>query len=259
MTQNPTAKKCFTIGYGDYPIDIFVYFLTKIGIDTIVDVRSSPYSKFNLYFNRDNLENFLRKNQIEYQYMGDKIGGRYSNPNLLFPDGTVNYRKVQETEKFQEGINIVLSTIFSGKKIALMCAEKEPERCHRFVLISRALQKKGINVIHIRPEITLQTNEALEKQLINADINQNQIHLSDEPINEIDSMYERLHRKIAFKVKKFPAPVYETPNPESPVEIEMNNFVSEPGYCSNPIHDALSSSDKFGTKTQRKEAQQKLF
>ena len=167
MIQDSHPRKCFTIGYGDYPIDIFVYFLSKVGIDTIVDVRSSPYSKFNLFFNRDNLENSLKKNKIDYQYMGDKIGGRYSNPNLLFPDGTVNYRKVQDTEKFQEGINGVLSIISSGKKIALMCAEKEPERCHRFVLISRALQKKGINVIHIRPEITLQTNEALEKELIN--------------------------------------------------------------------------------------------
>jgi len=273
MIQETPLRKCFTIGYGDYPIDIFVYFLAKVGIDTIIDVRSSPYSKFNLYFNRDNLENSLRKNNIDYQYMGDKIGGRYSNPSLLFPDGTVNYQKVQETEKFKEGINSVLSIISSGKKIALMCAEKEPERCHRFILISRVLQKKGIQVTHIRSEITLQTNEALEKQLINADINQNQNHLSDEPINEVESMYERLNRKIAYKVKDFPSPEYDKPLPESPAgAISMaekghgpatiqvnNNLVSEPCYGPDQVTGMLSDSDKFGTKNQRKEAQQKLF
>jgi hypothetical protein len=273
MIPDSPPRKCFTIGYGDYPIDIFVYFLAKVGIDTIIDVRSYPYSKFNLYFNRDNLENSLRKNNVDYQYLGDKIGGRYSNPNLLFPDGTVNYQKVQETEKFKEGIDSVLSIISSGKKIALMCAEKEPERCHRFVLISRVLQKKGIHVIHIRPEVSLQTNETLEKQLINADINQKQNHLSDEPINEVDSMYERLNRRIAYKVKDFPASEYNKPLPESPAgpismieegngsaKIQINNnLVSEPCYGPDQVTGMLSDTDKFGTKNQRKEAQQKLF
>jgi hypothetical protein len=52
--------------------------------------------------------------------MGDKIGGRYTDSGLLFPDGTVNYRKVRDTGKFQDGINEVLSIISRGKKIALM-------------------------------------------------------------------------------------------------------------------------------------------
>jgi uncharacterized protein (DUF488 family) len=46
----------------------------------------------------------------------------------------------------------LLAIISSGKTIALMCAEKEPERCHRFILISPVLQSKGVIVIHIRPD-----------------------------------------------------------------------------------------------------------
>jgi uncharacterized protein (DUF488 family) len=83
--------------------------------------------------------------------MGDRLGGRYTDPGLLFPDGTVDYRKVQETELFKEGIGRLLAIISSGKKIALMCAEKEPEKCHRFILISPVLQSKEISVVHIRP------------------------------------------------------------------------------------------------------------
>lgn len=203
MTQNSSQKKCYTIGYGDYPINLFVCFLQFVDIDTIIDVRSSPYSRYNPYFNQDNLEKFLRKFDIEYLFMGDKIGGRYSNPNLLYPNGTVNYLKVQNTETFQEGINRLLSIISSGKKIALMCAEKEPERCHRFALISRVLQSKKIKVTHIRPEIRLQTNEDLEKELIKSTFDNRQQIISDIPVNAVDSMYERLNKKIAYKIKDY--------------------------------------------------------
>ena len=164
--HQPQSKRCFTVGYGNYPIDRFIDILRNVEIDMIVDVRSTPYSRFNPHFNRENLEKSLQRCSIGYWFMGDKIGGRYSNPNLLFPDGTVNYRKVQDMEKFQEGINEVLSIISSGKMLALLCAEKEPERCHRFALISPVLQSKGISVIHIRPDGNLQTNEDLERELV---------------------------------------------------------------------------------------------
>jgi len=189
-------KQCFTIGHGNYPIDQFITFLQSVSIDLIIDVRSSPYSRFNPHFNREKLEKFLIKNNVDYRFMGDNIGGRYSNPNLLFPDGTVNYRKVQETEKFQEGINEVLSIISSGKKIALMCAEKEPERCHRFALISPVLQANGISVIHIRPEGKLQANEDLERELIDSFFDASQVSITGEPVDFIDLMYEMVNQKI---------------------------------------------------------------
>ena len=271
MTQNSNSQKCFTIGYGDYPIELFLYFLQKTGIDTIIDVRSSPYSKFNPYFNRDNLENSLKRNNVGYRYMGDQIGGRYSNPNLLFPDGTVNYQKVRNTEIFQDGINQLISIISSGKKIALMCAEKEPERCHRFVLISRVLQSKGVNVIHVLPEIKLKANEDLEKELMDSEIDTKQINISDVPVNSVDLMYEKLNKKIAYKVKDYRTPADEVipDNPVIQVTHDQNrikcddnqsmNFVSEPGFPLSPSIDILPRSDSFSDKHLKKGVQQKLF
>ena len=272
MMQNSIPRKCFTIGYGDYPIELFLYFLQKTGIDTIIDVRSSPYSKYNFYFNRDNLERSLTKNQIEYQYMGDKIGGRYSNPSLLYPDGTVNYQKVQSTEQFQDGISQLLAIISTGKKIALMCAEKEPERCHRFALISRVLQSKGIKVIHVRPEIKLQENEDLEKELINSVNDNRQATISSEPVNPVDSMYEKLNKKIAYKTKDYMAPVEENAMPEKPEVVmpvpsveKIDNgvqdppVVSEPAYTCNPVIDMPPMSDSFSGKRAKKHIQKSLF
>jgi uncharacterized protein (DUF488 family) len=194
MMYQPQPKQCFTIGYGNYPIEQFITVLQKISIDVIIDVRSSPYSRFNPHFNREKLENSLREDNVDYWYMGNKIGGRYSHPNLLFPDGTVNYRKVQDTEKFQEGINDLLSIISSGKKIALMCAEKEPERCHRFALISPVLQSKAISVIHICHDMKLKTNEDLERNLVDSFFDTSQVSLSCEPVDFVGLMYERVGR-----------------------------------------------------------------
>ncbi|MDO8873129.1 MAG: DUF488 domain-containing protein [Methanoregula sp.] len=194
MTHQPQQKQCFTIGYGDYPIDRFITFLQNISIDVIIDVRSSPYSRFNPHFNREYLEKSLNRSEIGYRYMGDKIGGRYTDPGLLFPDGTVNYRKVQNTEKFQEGINEVLSIISSGKKIALMCVEKEPERCHRFALISPVLQLKGISIIHIRPDMKLQANEDLERERVDSFFDTSQVSITGEPVDFVALMYDKVGR-----------------------------------------------------------------
>ncbi len=36
--------------------------------------------------------------------MGDLLGARYDDRELLFDDGKVNFRKVQETKPFQDGV-----------------------------------------------------------------------------------------------------------------------------------------------------------
>ena len=197
--HQPQPNQCFTIGYGNYPIDRFVGILQNVGIDTIIDVRSLPYSRFNPHFNRENLEKSLKEKDIQYQFMGDRLGGRYTDPALLFPDGAVNYRKVQDTELFKEGISRLLSIISGGKMIALMCAEKEPERCHRFALISPALQSKGVRVIHIQPEGKLQANENLERELVDSFFDTLQVSISGEPVDFIGLMYERVNRKIGHR------------------------------------------------------------
>jgi uncharacterized protein (DUF488 family) len=196
MIPQPKPEQCYTIGYGNYPFDRFVSFLREVSIELVIDVRSSPYSRFNPHFNRGTLEKSLNLNDIGYCYLGDKIGGRYSDPKLLFPDGTVDYRKVRATQQFQDGINEVLSIISGGKMTVLMCAEKEPEKCHRFALISRDLQSRGIRVVHIRPESGLQENEDLEKELINLLVDKRQKTFSPEPVDYADLMYGKLNRKM---------------------------------------------------------------
>jgi len=189
--KTPKPDKCFTIGYGNSSIDLFITVLIKTGIEILIDVRSIPYSRFNPDFRREPVEKFLSGHGIEYRFLGNKIGGRQTDPGLLFPDGSANYQKIQETEKFLSGINEVLAIISGGKSVALMCAENEPERCHRFTLISPVLQERGVFVIHIRPDGRLQANEDLEREMVRRLFDTSQARLTG-PVDLIAEMYKRV-------------------------------------------------------------------
>jgi uncharacterized protein (DUF488 family) len=161
MTHQPQPEQCFTIGHSNHPIDRFIEIVRNAGIDTIIDVRSTPYSRFSPQYNRQNLERSLTEHGISYVFMGDTLGGRYTDSTLLLPHGMVDYRKVRETEQFKEGIGRLRGIIASGKAVALMCAEKEPERCHRFLLIAPVLEGAGVRVVHVLGDGTLKDHAEL--------------------------------------------------------------------------------------------------
>jgi uncharacterized protein (DUF488 family) len=129
----------FTIGHSTYEVDKFVDILQDFDIDTIVDVRSVPYSQFASNYNRENIKSFLIKNNFTYIYMGDMIGGK----------GIVDYKYRQTQEIFLQGISRLKDGLDRGYKIALMCGEKEPYDCHRFNLIGDYLITQDIQVLHI--------------------------------------------------------------------------------------------------------------
>ncbi len=142
-------SQIFTIGHSTDTIESFIEYLKHYQIDTIVDVRSIPYSRFANQFNKEQLSDSLKKKNIVYIPMGNNLGARYEEKELLFEDGKVDFSKVVITKRFQEGIYRVETGIKKGYKIALMCSEKNPIECHRFSLISNYLHKKGYVVNHI--------------------------------------------------------------------------------------------------------------
>ncbi len=163
---NTEHLSCYTIGHSNHTIEQFAQLLNKHDIDIIIDVRSSPYSKYVPHFNKEELELALNEHDISYLFMGDKLGGRYTNPDLLFSDGSVDYAKVSQTNEFIDGIQCVIEKINDGKTLAVMCSEKNPLDCHRFVLVSHRLEKQGIKVKHILGDGEVVLNDALEEKLI---------------------------------------------------------------------------------------------
>lgn len=158
-------KKLYTIGHSIYDITEFINILKKNNINTIVDVRSIPYSKFASQFNKETLKKNLKRENIDYIFMGDQLGARYNDKKLLFDDGKVDFKKVQKTTSFQNAIARLEIGISKGYNISLMCSEKEAFDCHRFVLISEFLTKNGIEVNHIYQDKII-TQKDLEGQLL---------------------------------------------------------------------------------------------
>jgi len=128
------AMEIYTIGYGNREINEFVRLLKTYGIETIVDVRRFPTSKFDCY-KRENLQKILRKEGV-YYYWIPELGG--------FRGG---YAKFLETREFSVGLEKLIK-IAKKNKTCIMCAELFPWRCHRRYIAMR-LKKIGYHVMHI--------------------------------------------------------------------------------------------------------------
>ena len=189
---------CYTIGHSNHPFSYFVSLLTSHGVNCIIDVRSSPYS-YAAHFNREELLQKLEREKIHYVYLGNKVGGRYNETQLLFPNGVVNYSKVREKKEYKEGIQRIIDILLEDKVASLMCSEKDPFDCHRFVLISYTLSKNGIDMFHILDDGTIISNDVLEKRLI-AKYGQKTLFDSFEvPKNEeLEKLYEKRNLDIAY-------------------------------------------------------------
>lgn len=156
----------YSIGHSDHSTEKFIDLLNAYRINCLVDVRSSPYSKRVPQFNRELLKADLKEKNIKYVYLGDRVGGRYSDPALLFDDKQVDFEKVRKTDSFVAGLDEMIGLAEKGDRVAFMCAEKDPFSCHRFVLVSRSLSLKGIKVRHILADGTDVSNDELDKKLL---------------------------------------------------------------------------------------------
>jgi uncharacterized protein (DUF488 family) len=198
--------KIYTIGHSSQTVEKFIALVINFSIDTVVDVRSRPYSKFAPQFNREALNASLELAGVKYIYMGDLLGAKYLDMDMCFADGRVNFKKVQRSLPFQCGIKRLKTGIEKGYSIALMCAEKDAFKCHRFGLISEYLTRMGFSVFHIAPD-NVYTQAEMEKRLLDKyrmKINRIEIALSDDPpeVEELAQAYEMHNLRIAVLEKE---------------------------------------------------------
>ena len=137
----------YTVGHSTHTIEVFLDLLERNDVTTIADVRSIPFSRYSPQYNRDTLSRELKKHHITYVFVGDELGARSKDP-ACYTHGKVRYDLLAQTPVFKAGIDRVLRGA-QEYRIALMCTEKEPLDCHRTLLISRALERLGVSVVHI--------------------------------------------------------------------------------------------------------------
>ena len=132
----------YTIGHSNHNIDYFIKLLKDNHIDTVADVRSTPYSRWNPQFNQDSLAKTLADASINYEPLGMYFGGKNINPSM--------YREATQTEKFIAGLNILNGLLDSyDYNVVLMCTEYDPMKCHRYLMIGKYLESAGMKVKNI--------------------------------------------------------------------------------------------------------------
>jgi len=149
----------YTIGHSNYPIERFVDLLRGADITAIADVRSVPYSRRWPQFGRERLERALAEAGIAYVHLGE-LGGRPSDPALRI-DGKPDYERMAAAPPFRAGIERVIDGA-QRYRIALMCAEREPLECHRFLLVSPHLAERGVAVRHILADGMIEPHEVTQ-------------------------------------------------------------------------------------------------
>lgn len=141
----------FTIGHSTRPIAEFIDLLTAHGVQRVIDVRTIPQSRHNPQFGRELFSASLLEAGIHYTHMPG-LGGlrrpRKDSTNTGWRNANFRgYADYMETSEFEEHLNRCIQ-LAAQERVALMCAEAVPWRCHRS-LIADALVARGIDVREI--------------------------------------------------------------------------------------------------------------
>ena len=151
----------FTIGHSNHPAEEFAGLLKRHGIEVLVDTRSHPYSRYAPRFNARALEKFLSKLGVSYLFLGGKLGGRPEGEKFYDGKGRVDYALVGCSRPFLDGISRLEKEI-RARTVALLCSEENPARCHRRLLVGRALEERGIALRHIRGDGSVETERDMD-------------------------------------------------------------------------------------------------
>ena len=152
MTSARPDRPIHTIGHGNRPLEELISLLHLNGVDRLVDVRAFPGSRRHPHFGRSELERSLPAAGIEYVWEGKALGGRRraraDSPHVAMRNDSFRaYADHMESEEFRLGVDRLLEMAVSARP-AIMCAERLPWQCHRY-MISDYLVAHDVQVLHV--------------------------------------------------------------------------------------------------------------
>jgi uncharacterized protein (DUF488 family) len=159
-SENPVI---FTVGHSTHSLEEFVALLRRHDIAAVADVRSQPYGRLS-HFNRENLAAELMAAGIEYLFLGQHLGARREEEEC-YESGVALYARIATLPAFLEGLSRLCQDA-EKRRLAIMCAEKEPLDCHRTILICRHLREFGVQIKHILADGSLEDHALTEKRLV---------------------------------------------------------------------------------------------
>lgn len=154
-------KPIKTIGHSNHPIERFVALLKAGGVERLVDVRSTPWSRRHPQFGRDKLSKSLAEAGIAYVHEGAALGGKPVSKS----DGGSSYDQLAARPEFKSALDRVIEGAGDTTQ-CLMCAEKEPLDCHRTVLVSRRLAERGVAIEHLLADGSMRLHHEVEETVL---------------------------------------------------------------------------------------------
>ncbi|MDA8110406.1 MAG: DUF488 domain-containing protein [Betaproteobacteria bacterium] len=140
-----------TIGHSTRSLAELIELLKAQGAAGVVDVRTIPRSRTNPQFDRDALSRDLEAAGIGYRHapgLGGLRRARPDSPNMGWHNASFRgFADYMQTPEFADALRVLIEDS-QKERLALMCAEAVPWRCHRS-LIADALAVRGIAVEHI--------------------------------------------------------------------------------------------------------------
>jgi uncharacterized protein (DUF488 family) len=144
--NEPEQLVVLTIGHSTRGLEEFIALLKAHAVTLLVDVRTIPRSRHNPQFNKDALPESLKNTGVGYVHMPGLGGLRHARPDSPNAgwrnDSFRGYADYMQTPEFAQQIEELIR-LASDQRIAIMCAEAVPWRCHRS-LIADALSVRGI-------------------------------------------------------------------------------------------------------------------
>lgn len=146
-----SSCRVLTVGHSTRSLEDFLPLLTGHSVTMLVDVRTVPRSRHNPQFNADTLPQALSAAGIEYMQAAGLGGFRHTvpdSPNLGWRNLSFRgYADYMQTQEFAQEIAGLIE-LAMNERLALMCAEAVPWRCHRS-LIADALLVRGVETCEI--------------------------------------------------------------------------------------------------------------
>ena len=153
----------FTCGHSNHAMEKWLSLLSQHQISVVVDIRSSPYSKYVPQFDRELVQRSLLEAKVRYLYLGDHLGGRPANPEYYDASGHVLYSRLRDDPRFKAAIGRLEKGI-ADFRVALLCGEEDPAHCHRRLLVGRVLLERGHTMLHLRGDGEIDTEEQVSAQ-----------------------------------------------------------------------------------------------
>ena len=144
----------YTIGYEGLDPKQFITYITRHGIDVVADIRKLPVSR-KKGFSKTALKESLGDKSIDYLNF-QQLGAPKALRDELYQSGDYDrfFKKYQDNISDKDDhLNSIHSLVDRGKKVALLCFERDPEKCHRKV-VAEEIQKldgNGLTIKHIVP------------------------------------------------------------------------------------------------------------